>query len=415
MSHNRNPRESLSLAEARRIALRAQGLDGRRPDGHGKPDATGRAELLRTARRLGVVQIDSVNVLVRSHYLPFFSRLGPYDPAVLEAAAYDGRRRGLFEYWGHEASLLPVESQPLLRWRMQRAASGDGLWSGVARFGRERRAFCDEVLAQIRERGPLGVSEIAAAGRRKGGWWGWSEGKVALEWLFWTGQVTTHSRRRFERIYDLPERVLPARVLAAPTPDEHDAQRQLLRVSLEAMGVATARDLRDYFRLSVTAAKARIAELVEAGEWRALRVEGWRDPAYVHANLRILRRAEARALLSPFDSLVWCRERTQRLFGFHYRLEIYTPAHKRVHGYFAMPVLHQGRLVARVDPKRERDGLHARRVTMESTARSAIEGTARALSEAAAWVDAPRVVVGEVLPAAVRPDLECAVEDLAAH
>jgi uncharacterized protein YcaQ len=387
----RSPRESLSLAEARRVALAAQGLaDAGRPmdEKRGPP---GRNDLLRTARRLGVVQIDSVNVLVRSHYLPFFSRLGPYDTAELDAAAYGGRRRGLFEYWGHEASLLPVELQPLLRWRMRRALAGEGLWSGVARFGRERRAYCDEALAQIRDRGPLGVSDLAAAGRRKGGWWGWSEGKVALEWLFWTGQVTTHSRRRFERVYDLPQHVLPARVLAAPTPSDADAQRDLLRLSLAAMGVATARDLRDYFRLSVAETKARIAELVEAGEWRALRVEGWRDPAFAPCTLRVPRSADGRALLSPFDSLVWCRERTQRLFDFHLRLEIYTPAHKRVHGYYVLPFLLGDRLVARVDLKADRAAgrlrvlaVHYERAIPDVAA--AVVELQQALSRLAAWL-----------------------------
>ncbi|HWJ05568.1 MAG TPA: crosslink repair DNA glycosylase YcaQ family protein, partial [Steroidobacteraceae bacterium] len=271
-------RETLSAAEARRVALAAQGFG----DGRLEREPT-RRDVVRVARDLGLVQIDSVNVLVRSHYLPFFSRLGTYEAGLLDATAYDGRRRQLFEYWGHEASLLPVELQPLLRWRMQRARDGVGLWAGVARVGRERAELCAAILGEIRDRGPLGVSELASGGKRRGGWWGWSEGKAALEWLFWTGQVTTHSRRRFERVYDLTERVLPAAVCNAPTPSIEDAQRELLRTSLCAMGVATARDLRDYFRLGVLDAKTRIAELVAAGEWRELRVEGWRDVAYVAA------------------------------------------------------------------------------------------------------------------------------------
>lgn len=345
----RPPRDGLSAAEARRVALAAQGFHAPRP--HAPP---GRAGLVRCVRGLGLVQIDSVNVLVRSHYLPAFSRLGPYDAALLDAAAYEGRRRRLFEYWGHEASLLPVEFQPLLRWRMERAARGDGLWSGVARFGRERREVCERVLREIESRGPLGVSELGAGGRRTGGWWGWSDGKVALEWLFWAGRVTTHSRRRFERIYDLPERVLPAGVLAAPTPTPEDAQRELMRIALHAQGVATERDLRDYFRLPLADARARLAELVEAGDARPVRVEGWRQAAYVAKDLRVPRRIEARALLSPFDSLVWHRERLQRLFDFHYRIEIYTPAHKRRHGYYVLPFLLGDRLVARVDLKSDR-------------------------------------------------------------
>ena len=350
MRIHRRPRESLSAAEARRVALAAQGFGRARPE-----RAVTTRDVVRTVRTLGLVQIDSVNVLVRSHYLPGYSRLGTYARDLLDAAAYQGRTRLLFEYWGHEASLLPVETQPLLRWRMERAKNGDGLWGGVARFGRERAAFCRDVLAEIRERGPLGVSDLAAGGKRKGGWWGWSEGKVALEWLFWTGQVTTPSRRRFERVYDLTERVLPSTVVAQPTPPVADAQRELLRISMRAMGVATDRDLRDYFRLPAADAKARVAELVEAGEWMPVAVEGWRGRAYVEPGLRIPRRIEACALLSPFDSLVWCRDRMQRLFDFHYRIEIYTPAHKRLHGYYVLPFLLGDRLVARVDLKADRE------------------------------------------------------------
>lgn len=333
------------------MALSAQGF-GKAAPAHD----IRRRDVVGVARGLGVVQIDSVNVLVRSHYLPLYSRLGPYDQSLLDAAAYAGRRRQLFEYWGHEASLVPVEHQPLLRWRMQRARkNGDGVWGGVARFGREHGAFCREVLAEIATRGPLGVSDLAAGGRRRGDWWGWSQGKVALEWLFWSGQVTTHSRRRFERIYDLPERVLPASVLAAPTPAEPDAQRELLRIAMRALGVATDRDLRDYFRLPVADARARIAELVEARELLPVEVEGWGARAYVTPTLRIPRRIEARAVLSPFDSLVWFRDRLQRLFDFHYRIEIYTPAHKRRHGYYVLPFLLGERLVARVDLKADRE------------------------------------------------------------
>lgn len=315
-----------------------------------------RRDVVRTVRGLGLVQIDSVNVLVRSHYLPLYSRLGPYDRDLLDAAAYEGRRRQLFEYWGHEASLVPVEHQPLLRWRMQRARNnGDGVWGGVARFGQEHAAFCREVLAEIAERGPLGVSDLATGGRRQGSWWGWSQGKVALEWLFWSGQVTTHSRRRFERIYDLPERVLPASVLAAATPADDEAQRDLLRIAMRALGVATDRDLRDYFRLPVADARARIAELIEAGEFLPIEVEEWGGRALVTPTLKVPRRIEARAVLSPFDSLVWFRDRMQRLFDFHYRIEIYTPAHKRLHGYYVLPFLLGERLVARVDLKADRE------------------------------------------------------------
>jgi uncharacterized protein len=346
----RRPRESLSLPEARRVALGAQGFSRGRA-------ATGnvvRADVVRTVRDLGLVQIDSVNVLVRSHYLPLYSRLGPYAMTLLDEAAYGGRRRTLFEYWGHEASLLPVQLQPLLRWRMQRAKNGDGTWGNVARFGREQAGFCAEVLAQIRSEGPLGASAIESGAARKGGWWGWSEGKIAMEYLFWSGQLSTHSRRGFERVYDLTERVLPQAVVDAPTPTAADAQRELLRIASRALGVATERDLRDYFRLSPGDAKERIVELVEAGELVQVQVEGWKGAAYLGARARIPAQIEARALLSPFDSLVWFRDRLQRLFDFHYRIEIYTPAHKRIHGYYVLPFLLGDRLVARVDLKADR-------------------------------------------------------------
>jgi uncharacterized protein YcaQ len=341
--------QSLSQAEARRVALAAQGFGSPRPSHEIAPQ-----DVVRTVRALGVVQIDSVNVLVRSHYLPLFSRLGPYPMSSLDDAAYGGRRRRLFEYWGHEASLLPVALQPLLRWRMARAKNGDGTWGNVARFGRDQAGFCSDVLAQIRDQGALGISGIESGGKRKGGWWGWSEGKIALEYLFWSGQVTTHSRRGFERVYDLTERVLPRAVVNAPTPTAEDAQRELLRLSSVALGIATERDLRDYYRLGAVETKARIAELVEARLLHPVRVEGWQGTAYLAARARIPAQIEARALLSPFDSLVWYRDRLQRLFDFHYRIEIYTPAHKRVHGYYVLPFLLGERLVARVDLKADR-------------------------------------------------------------
>jgi uncharacterized protein YcaQ len=342
---------SLSPSEARRIALAAQGFASPRPR-----RSPGADDLVGTVRRLGVLQIDSVNVLVRSHYLPAYSRLGPYDASLLDRAAYGDQRRALFEYWGHEASLLPVELQPLLRWRMERARAGVGVWASVARLGRERATLCESVLAEIRARGPIGVSELEGAGRRGAGWWGWSEGKIALEWLFWTGQITTHSRRRFERVYELTERALPSEVIATPTPAPEEAQRALLRIAIRALGVATERDLRDYFRLTSADAKARIAELVEEGTLRPVAVEGWRAQAYLDPNASVPRRVNARALLSPFDSLVWERQRTERLFGFRYRLEIYTPAKQREHGYYVLPFLLGDRLVARVDLKADRPG-----------------------------------------------------------
>ncbi len=237
---------------------------------------------------------------------------------------------------------------------MARAEQGLGLYRTLAQLGRRRRAYVQAILAEVAERGPLTASELSSGGRGRGSWWGWSEGKTALEWLFWSGQVTTAARRRFERVYDLTERVLPPTILAAPTPSEEDAHRALVGIAARALGVATARDLRDYFRLDATDTRPRLAELVEAGELMPVRVEGWKDPAYLHPAARIPRAVDARALLSPFDSLVWERQRTERLFAFHYRIALYTPAHLRSHGYYVLPFLLGDRLVARVDLKADR-------------------------------------------------------------
>ncbi|SMF92126.1 hypothetical protein SAMN02982917_0489 [Azospirillum oryzae] len=346
--------DSLSLREARRVAIAAQGFPNGFPNTPPDADPVEARHARRLIGRLGLVQIDSVNVLVRSHYLPLFSRLGPYEAALLDRLAYGGKRRSLFEYWGHEASLIPVEQQPLFRWRMARAERGEGIYGELARFAAERRPYIDSVLAEVAARGPLGASELSEAGRGAGGWWGWSDGKRAVEFLFWAGLVTTAGRRGFERLYDLPERVLPSAVLDTPTPEEAEAQRALLRIAARAHGVATERDLRDYHRLEVADARLRIAELVEAGDLIPVTVEGWERTAYVTPDLRIPRKAPARALLSPFDSLIWERQRTERLFGARIRLEIYTPAHKREHGYYVLPFLMDERIAARVDLKSDR-------------------------------------------------------------
>jgi uncharacterized protein len=337
----------LSLSEARRIALAAQGFTDPLPRG-----AVDRRLLRRVLGRTGLVQIDSVNVLVRAHYLPLFSRLGIYDPALLERAAY-GRDRILFEYWGHEASLLPLELHPFLRWRMARAARGIGTWGRVARVVREQPELLARLRAEIAQRGPLPASAFDGA-RGGGTWWGWSEVKIGLEALFWCGELTTAARKGFERVYDLPERVIPPEILALPTPAEADAQRELVRIAARALGIAAERDLRDYFRLDLADARARVAELVESGELTRVRVESLRGERYLARDARIPRRVTAAALLSPFDPLVWERARTRELFDFDYRLEIYTPAHKRVHGYYVLPFLLGDRLVARVDLKHDR-------------------------------------------------------------
>ncbi|MFO1158384.1 MAG: winged helix-turn-helix domain-containing protein [Reyranellaceae bacterium] len=345
-------RSKLSAASARRIALAAQGFAAARPDG---PANAGHVK--RTIDRLGLLQIDSVNVLVRAHYLPLFSRLGNYDSEHLDRLAW-GRRsqRGLFEFWAHEASLLPLDSQPLLRWRMQRAAENAGDGKGkLHTFRRERAAYIDEVLREIADRGPLAASELSNGGPGRGAWWGWSDGKLAVEWLFFAGLLTTATRRgTFERVYDLTERVLPDRVRALPTPPDEVAQRELLMRSARALGVATEFDLRDYFRLGVADTKARLAELVEAGALLPVDVEGWNHLAYLDPDARQPRHVEARALLAPFDPLIWERDRTERIFDFFYRIEIYTPVAKRKHGYYVLPFLLGERLVARVDLKADR-------------------------------------------------------------
>jgi uncharacterized protein YcaQ len=350
----------LSAAEARRLALAAQGFGRPRPSG--RIDAR---HLRRAVDDVGLLQLDSVNVFCRSHYMPVFSRLGPYPRAGLDHLAWHENpggkprragQRDLIEYWGHEASLLPAALQPLLRWRMARV---DKLaWKGVARLGREQPELLEFVLDVVRERGPIRASDLAAKARRRDPreMWSWSEEKTALEYLFFAGRVCAARRVNFERLYDLPERVLPREVIETPTPSQEEAQRQLILTAAKRLGVATEADLGDYFRLPRAESKARVAELAEDGGLVPVRVEDWRAPAYLAterpAGLR--RAAAARALLTPFDSLVWARDRTERLFDFRYRIEIYVPAAKRTYGYYVLPFLLGDRLVARVDLKSDR-------------------------------------------------------------
>ncbi|MBL9097518.1 MAG: YcaQ family DNA glycosylase [Alphaproteobacteria bacterium] len=381
--------DALSQGEARRIALAAQGF------GAGQERAPDRAAMLRTIRRIGLLQLDSVNVLVRSHYLPLFSRLGVYDVAALDALS-QRKPRALFEYWGHEASLIPVEHHPLFRWRMAEARAGKGGWAGPSRLARERPDFIAAVLGEIEARGPLGAGELTGGGKSTGNWWGWSDGKRAVEYLFWTGQLTAAGRRGFERLYDLPERVIPARILNAPAPSREDAQRQLIEIAAHAHGVATEIDLRDYFRLPVADTKARIHDLVEAGTLRRVSVEGWKQPAFLHRRAAAAPAIiESAALISPFDSLIWMRARTERLFDFHYRLAFYTPKHKRTAGYYVTPFLLGDRLVARVDLKSDRKkgrllvlGGHAEPHVAPSSIAPALKAE---LAKLAAWLGLSQV------------------------
>jgi uncharacterized protein YcaQ len=342
----------LSAAEARRIALAAQGFADPRPNG--RVDAR---HIRRVLDRVGLLQLDSVNVFCRSHYLPVFARLGPYPREALDRLAAHTAgpvRRELFEYWAHEASLIPVELQPYLRWRMARA--NDDAWGSMVRIARDFPQLVDDVFDLVTRKGPIraGDTGMPRPDPRPGHMWNWHDGKVALEYLFWSGRITAARRVNFERQYDLPEHVLPAETIAASTPPVEQAQRELVRIAARGLGVATEPDLGDYFRLPRAESKQRVAELVEAGELIPVSVDDWRPPAYLWPEVRRPRRIASRALLSPFDSLIWFRERTERLFGFRYRIEIYTPAAKRQFGYYVLPFLLGDSLVARVDLKSDR-------------------------------------------------------------
>ncbi|MEA2467297.1 MAG: uncharacterized protein QOJ57_1423 [Thermoleophilaceae bacterium] len=387
-------RQRLSAAEARRVALAAQGFA--RPALAAEVDV--RALRSRVLGHVGLLQIDSVNVLERAHYLPAFSRLGPYDTAKLDRLSQRSPRR-LFEYWAHEASLVPVELQPHLRWRMERAEQ-EG-WGSMRRVAKRRPDLVDALLDDLRARGPLSARDLAHHDEPrapKGPWWDWSDVKAALEYLFFTGAITSARRRRFERLYDVPERVLPRDILTSPTPPVEEAQRELVRVAARAMGVATEPDLRDYFRLTAHEGKLRVAELVEAGDLLPVAVEGWNGAAYLHAEARVPRRVDARALVGPFDSLIWHRPRVERVFGFRYRIEIYVPRPKRTHGYYVLPFVLGDRLVARVDLKSDRaagtllvQATHAEPYAPPDTA----EALAGELESLAAWLGLERVQVAE--------------------
>jgi uncharacterized protein YcaQ len=343
-----NLMERIGLPLARRIALVAQGFAAKRPD------APGPLQLRRTVEKVHLHQIDSVNVLVRAHYLPSFSRLGCYDRADLDRLAWGPKQqRKLFEYWAHEASLLPFGMHPLLRWRMAQADHGGAGWGRMRVYATERRAEAMALLDRIRIDGPLATADFESH-KGQSGWWEWSDTKRALEWLFWAGHITTARRRsNFERVYDLTERVIPSEVLARETPGQADAHRGLIERAAAAHGIATTSDLGDYFRQSPKQAVPAIHTLAEEGVLIPVEVPGWRN-AWLHRDARRPRRVEARALLAPFDPLIWARDRAQRLFGFHYRLEIYVPADKRQHGYYVLPFLLGDRLVARVDLKADR-------------------------------------------------------------
>lgn len=342
----------VGISVARRTALAAQGFADPRP-----VSTPNRRHLQRVLSRVQVIQLDSVNVAVRAHYAPLFARLGSYEPALVDDAAWTPsprRPRLLVEYWAHEASLVPVEDWPLLH----SGAKPRGWWRGYHQLIDRTPSLVDDVLAVVKELGPIGAGgierELTGAARRvPGAWWDRSEVKKICEWLFGMGQLTTGTRRGFERLYDLPERVLPADVLARRV-DAAEGARELTARAATAFGIATEPDLRDYYRLSPQASKQAVAELVEQGVLEPVQVPGWRQQAYRHIDARAPRRITGRALLCPFDPLIWERDRTERLFGFHYRIEIYVPEPKRVYGYYVFPFLLDGDLVARVDLKADR-------------------------------------------------------------
>lgn len=375
----------ISSSTARKIALAAQGFADPRPSG-----PVTAAHLRRVLRRVGMLQLDSVNVLVRSHYLPVFSRLGPYPTALLDDYAF--RRRKLFEYWGHAASLIPVEHFPLFRHRMD----NDTHW-GIQRFADERPDYVNTVLDEVRANGPIPVGDLAEPGERAGNWWGWGDGKLALEHLFHRGLVTTANRQAFTRYYDLTERVIPAAHYNTPSASEDDARRELLLLAARSLGVATARDLADYYRLPLQPSRQTLRELAGSGALERVEVKGWKDEAFLHSEARIPRRIDARALLSPFDSLVWERGRTERLFNFRYRIEIYTPAPKRVYGYYVLPFLMNDAIVARVDLKSDRQS--KRLLVRAAHAEPGVDkdAVAAALSEElrsmASWLGLAEVVI----------------------
>lgn len=298
--------------------------------------------------RVKLVQLDSVNVAVRTHYMPAFSRLGSYQRERFDDYAY-GKPR-LFEAWGHEASLLPVEHYPLMRHRMETARK-----RSIDSLSREHHAYVEAVYEEVVDRGPLAASELSNQGCSGGSsWWGRSDGKIALERLFSTGRLVASRRDNFIRVYDLPERVISAQVLAAPSPDTRDAQRELLRLAAHAHGIGEAHDLADYYRIRTPQARPLLQELVEEGQLLEANVEGWSRPAYLCPRARLPRRIRASSLLSPFDSLIWFRDRIERLFGFRYRIEIYVPAPERKYGYYVFPFLMGNNLAARVDLKSDR-------------------------------------------------------------
>ncbi len=339
------------------------------------------------------MQIDSVNVLVRSQYLPLFSRLGPYDRSLLDRFAY--RDHEAFEYWGHEASLIQADLHPLLRWRMTR----EHQWRGIRDWAVANEELIDALHAAVLAEGPASAGDLDAGDRKKGPWWGWGDTKRALEHLFYVGRVGATRRGTFERAYCDPTTVVPADVLARPTPSDDDAMVALLDRSARGFGVGTAKDLADYFRLPITLARPLVEEMADAGLLQRVEVEGWAQPAFLHPDARLPRWVRARALVSPFDSVMWERDRIERLFDFRYRIEIYVPKPKRVYGYYVLPFLLGDRYVARVDLKSDRAG--SALLVQSAFAEPGVDPSevagplAAELRTLASWLDLDDVVVAD--------------------
>jgi uncharacterized protein len=384
----------LSRAQARRIALVAQGF---RDPRHTHPTMR---TFARTLERTGVLQVDSVNVLQRAHYMPMFSRMGRYDPALLTRAS-ERKPRRMVEYWAHVQAFMPVELWPVMRHRMD-------AYRDSARWGEWTKAntrIVDRVLGEIRDGGPATARDLDdGAPRNRDNWgWNWSETRKALDYLWLVGEVAMARRNaQFEPVYDLPERVLPAAVLEAPALEEREAFKELVRRAARSHGVATVRCLTDYYRLQYhrgagsRATRRAVDELVEDGELLPVRIEGWKRPAWLHRDARLPRRVEARAVLSPFDPVVWERERTEKVFDFHYRIEIYVPEAKRQYGYYVLPFLLGDQIVGRVDLKADRRA-GALLVKAAWSEPGAPEETAAELAaelrELAAWLGLEDVVV----------------------
>lgn len=359
---------TLNARQARMLAIRAQGfrqVDSCRNDFGDvsknrvvtESPTPGWRPMKSTLIAMGALQIDAINTVIRSHYTPLYSRLGPYDRTLLDKHLFKPQKKpgqsAFFEYWGHECSVLPLELYPLFRWRMEDAKKGVGIYKQLQKIANDKPAFVKAVKTQLHEH-PKSCRELGPD-RRGSGMWEWSESKQALEYLFATGEVASVGRRSFQRIYGLVQDVIPNELITQPRIKRVDAQATLLEIAAAALGVATESDLRDYFRLSAVDGKSALNRALSRGGLLPAQVKGWSRPAYVLPNTRVPRQASVSTLLTPFDPLVWNRDRAQRLFGFDYKIEIYVPQEKRRFGYWVMPFLHKDKIVARVDLKADRE------------------------------------------------------------